>query len=503
MILRALGAGLGAWTASFDAALDHPEAAQARVRRHLHDGLVATELGRHDGLRPGAPPLEGVPVRDWDALAPFVAAQLRGAPGLSLHPVRFTERTSGSSGRRKEVPWTDPMRSTLSWMFLVWVADLLRHGPPLRRGRTWLATTPPLVPVGEATPGAQDDTDYLSPWLKPLVRPFFVAGPPTASPTDGPTFLADLARRLLAEPHLEVLSFWSPSLLLVLLDTLTRDRARYADALSPARRRALLADPIDWRGVWPRLALVSCWRDGEAARDAARLDALLPGVRIQGKGLLATEGPMTLPLERAPAPVPLLDRVLIELLDDDGRLVPLHAAEPGATYEIVPSWPGGLIRYRIGDRVRADGHLRATPCLRFVGRTGDLCDLVGEKLHAAVVGEALAALLPDRWATLVPSAGPPAGYVVVTEQPLPSSLLDALDRRLREAWHYGQARALGQLAPLRGLSRPDARGALLLYRAGDARLGDAKDGPLLRRPADALLRTLASAHGSEQDPSST
>jgi hypothetical protein len=505
MILRALGAGLGRWTASFDAALDDPEAAQARVAQALHDQLIPTAIGRHDGLRPGGPALDGVPVRTWEEVAPFAAAQVRGEPGLSLHPTRFVERTSGSSGRRKEVPWTDPMRSTLSWMFLVWVGDLLRHGPPLRRARAWLATTPPLVPAGEGVPGALDDTDYLSPWLRPLVRPFLVAGPSTRSPTDGPTFLDALARRLLAEPDLEVLSFWSPSLLLVLLDTIARDPARYGAPLNPRRRSALRADPVDWRGVWPRLTLVSCWRDGEAARDAARLDALLPGVRIQGKGLLATEGPMTLPLERAPAPVPLLDRVLIELLDDDGRLLPLHRAEAGATYEIVPSWPGGLVRYRIGDRVRVDGHLGATPCLRFVGRAGDLCDLVGEKLHASVIGEALAALLPDRWATVVPAAGPPPGYVVVTEQPLPADLLAAIDLRLREAWHYGQARALGQLSPLRGLHHPDARRALLLHRAGEARLGDAKDGPLVRRPADALLRALASdrAHGSEQDPSST
>src|SRR5690606_23717403 len=77
--------------------------------------------------------------------------------------------------------------------------------------------------------------------------------------------------------------------------------AHLARKLRPAGGRARqLArcdprDPATLAQIWPRLALLSCWADGPAARFADQLQARLPHVTLQPKGLLATEAMVSLP----------------------------------------------------------------------------------------------------------------------------------------------------------------------------------------------------------------
>ena len=60
------------------------------------------------------------------------------------------------------------------------------------------------------------------------------------------------------------------------------------------------------------------WDQGPAAPMADRLARRLPHATLQGKGLLATEGAVTVPWLRAEGCLPLLHRTLIELRDERG-----------------------------------------------------------------------------------------------------------------------------------------------------------------------------------------
>jgi len=103
-----------------------------------------------------------------------------------------------------------------------------------------------------------------------------------------------------------------------------------------------------------------------------------------------------------------------------------------------------------------DGFVERTPSARFVGRADGVCDLVGEKLSEAFVGDAI-----DRWlagsrcrasfAMLAPAGGgSTAGYVLYIEtNTRPSPPIEELDRLLRANPHYDWARQRGQLSPLR------------------------------------------------------
>src|SRR5690606_32943905 len=116
-----------------------------------------------------------------------------------------------------------------------------------------------------------------------------------------------------------------------------------------ARARAREIEGVPLAHLWPNLKLVSCWTSAASARVARALAERLPQALVQGKGLLATEAPMTLPLLGVGGFVPMIDEVFFELEDERGGVRLLHEAVDGEAYGVVLTQRGGLVRYRIGD----------------------------------------------------------------------------------------------------------------------------------------------------------
>lgn len=250
------------------------------------------------------------------------------------------------------------------------------------------------------------------------------------------------------------------------------------------RLRLLEREPIDWRRLWPGLQLVSSWASAASMAPARRLQALLPGVELQPKGLLATEAPVTLPLTGAGGCVPLVDEVLLELSDGRHERL-LWELDSGGEYEVIVSQCGGLLRYRLGDRVRMAGRYRNVPLLEFLGRTEAVSDLVGEKLHEDFVGTTLSELgLTDRSALLLPvqSDSGRAHYCLLAEG-LRAPDGATLDAHLQRAYHYRIARQLGQLDCARAIAVSDlgARVQRFFIARGQA-AGDIKDHRLMTSP---------------------
>jgi hypothetical protein len=159
--------------------------------------------------------------------------------------------------------------------------------------------------------------------------------------------------------------------------------------------------------------------------------------------LLATEAAMTIPWEKAGGCVPLLDDVFLEFLDDEGECFGLEQLIPGHRYEIIVSNLAGLLRYRIGDRVRVGGFHRKTPLLEFIGRAGVVSDLAGEKLTLDFVSEHLSSNLAGYFCLLPLDSG----YKIWIDSRLDCEPGD-IDALLRRNFHYDRARRLEQLRPV-------------------------------------------------------
>lgn len=461
LVAAALKRAFAGEHARFLAGTKAVEAAQDRVLARIVGDLSQTVYGQAFGVsvtddygRFAA----RVPLADYETLRPFLAQTNGSVRGRIVH----IEPTSGSGGAEKAIPYTRAMQGVFARMFRVWAADLLLSGLELRTGRIFLSQSP--------TVSTRRETRYLNRWLEVLVSPFLLR-----LKGDRP-FLDDLSLTLLKAADLEVISVWSPSYLTVMFEHIEAHRERFAAALSPERAALLRAG--DWAALWPELKLVSAWDQGQAAPFAVEVRARLPQAWFQGKGLLATEAPLTLPIAATGGCLPLYDDVFYEFIDALGAVRRLHALEIGAVYEMVITTPSGLIRYRLGDRVRVTGFYNQAPLLAFEGRTGH-SDLTGEKLDEAFVREVLSPLMPDGRFVLLPLNDPPR-YVLLSAQSISA---EAVEAALRISHHYDLSRSQGQLGPCTVVVLPDL--VVRLKTIGGPAFGHAKDTALITDPVRA------------------
>jgi hypothetical protein len=365
--------------------------------------------------------------------------------------------------------------------------------------------------------GSLEDSAYFPRFLQPLLARVFAVPGQVARLQDVESCRYVTLWFLVACEDLAFISVWNPSFLTLLMDVLETQGERLAEDLergmcrppgrecdaevqtvlarmrfSPQSERArvlrqALKEGLSGKALWPGLELLSMWTDAQAAHAVGPVRRRFEGVEIQGKGLLATEGVITLPLFDVPAPVLAVRSHFYEFADPErpeARPRLAHELEQGREYVVLLSTSGGLLRYRLGDLVRVEGAAGATPCLRFLGRADAVSDLVGEKLAATRVTAVLDAVLPLLWdgarprfAMLAPEWESPPAYRLFLETDAPDARLaeaaEAIERSLREGYHYRYARELGQLGPVKavrvteGARRYEARCIALGQRAGD------------------------------------
>jgi hypothetical protein len=373
-------------------------------------------------------------------------------------PIAF-ERTSGSSSGAKLIPYSIEGLRDFQQSVSPWFADVVKtYGIT---GSVYFSISPATrapesiggVPVG-LPDGSYLGDDGAAMLARMTAVPFDVA-----SINDVDTWRKETLCHLIAARDLELISVWSPTFLLRLLD----------DVEDPAR-------------VWPRLKVVSCWTGGASKPFAEEVARRLPQAHLQPKGLLSTESVVTIPdgSDRAV----LTAHGFFEFARDEEIYLP-HELEIGDVYEVIATTASGLYRYRTGDRVRCEGFSDSTrPVLEFVGRGELVSDLVGEKLTESFVATCLENVGGFR--LLVPEASA-NGYVLLADACVAIDI-DEIDRRLHANPQYAYARRIGQLQPLRCASVSHLFDRFVRDQVGrGARLGDVKPA-VLRKERDWLDR---------------
>lgn len=475
-LIQLFGQLLAPTAQRFERALDNPRSTQEFVQRQICDRLIESEYGESLGIRSVAD-WQRVPIVDYDTLEPWILGEQnskRQRIPLTPEPILFYEKTSGSRGAVKWIPYTRALRKSFNQMFCVWAHDLIQNGPNFSTGKLYACISPQLGSLDSESNNPlslQNDLDYLDSWLRWFLRPWLVMPEKLEKLHNPDCFKHQLSLALLQAERLETISVWSPSFLQINLNYIQENKKIFQKELqkkiSNERLQILAESQIPWQQLWPNLKLISCWDAANAADGAKGLRSQFPDVLVQGKGLLATEAPMTIPLIEANGYVPVLDEVFFEFEDDKGWLYKLHELRIGQNYTIILSQKGGLYRYRIGDRVRVTGMYRQTPCLEFLGRHEAISDLVGEKLQESFVFQILEGLnLPETcFKCLVPVANPPH-YILLLDRAkeMPEILAKNLDLALSRSTHYNRARLLDQLAPPKVFISSKIPELLALYR---------------------------------------
>ena len=512
---------------------------------------ASCDFGREHGfgrLRTAADYRASVPVRDYEALRPYVEKMLAGgARVLCDDPPFMFGTTSGTTSQRKFIPINGCWARSLSSAMRLWLARSTLAHPALWQGQVLTlvgSTLEGRVPCGlphgsvsgltgarvarvvkqrYALPAAvtelsDHETRYEVAARLMLERDVSLAAAPNA------TTLLRLAAVGAARSEAILRGIFEGRLgvsprcdgdaaLLGALDAQGRPNPGRARELEVAARAAGALRPRD---AWPSLAMIGCWLGGTAGSFARRLEAHYGPAPLRDLGLRATEATMTLPLEDGVASgVPLVHDNYYEFVPESAAGGPNPPAlgigelQVGQRYFILLTTPAGLYRYDISDVVEVTGHYHELPLIEFVHKGPDMLNMTGEKLHARQVAlavtlasEALGHRL-DR-AQLVPDVAS-TRYDLLLETPRGTPLAElgaAIDQALmRLNPEYELKRASGRLGALRPVRMKQGWGER--FEAADIARGSRATQykwPFVRQRWDEVSRSEVDEAGA-RDPS--
>jgi hypothetical protein len=509
---------------------------QSAILSRILAANADTRFGRSHGfssIRSAQDFQKRVPPCEYEDYQESIVEIAGGAPYiLTRDPVRILEPTSGSSSASKLIPYTNSLHREFQAGIRAWIADLFLHFPDLMNGQAYWAVSPLAAkhrrPASRIPIGFEDDTSYLGGWQSRLVQAVMAVPGAVGLISEMDLFRYVVLLFLARSRNLKLISVWNPTFFTLLTDRLPEwgdelagdvergtIRAGLERALPASIRDSLYRDPRRARELraalrattpgeihtqlWPHLRLISCWADANASGAAAQLRKSFPHAELQSKGLLATEGFISLPLSNQKNAALAIRSHFLEFLPADSvgrvdrdhpRLA--HELDRSQQYAVVLTTGGGLYRYALHDLIEVTGHLRACPLIRFLGREGCVSDWFGEKLNEAHVSSVLRnafselgispsfAMLACETQQISPA------YVLYIDAPEPDALLhraaEFVESALHENFHYHCARKLGQLGPLRAFR---AQGAAQAYIAAcvrnGQRAGDVKPLALDRR----------------------
>jgi len=422
--------------------------------------------------------IQEVPIREYKDFEEWIGKIADGQTNiLTKSPVIGFEETSGTTSFSKLIPYTAELKKEFEKGIAGWLVSLHRYHPDAFQGSAYWALSPATKPTRKTASGLpigiEDDRDYFHPLIGWLLGSIMAVPSTLKQEKDPQKFYMKTVMSLLRREDLSFVSVWSPTFFLQLDDFLRSNRKRIMDGLNDQndwnkRRRAhvlaVLESDFVWKDLWLNLSVLSCWKDAQSEWWIPKVQKRLGDVRIQGKGLLSTEGITSIPIDPQLDPVLAVRSHFYEFRSVCySKICLAHELSKGELYEVILTTAGGLYRYASGDLIQVTGFFKNTPCFRFVGRKDQQSDLVGEKLSEHQVLESLkfslkrnvadislAFLYPTQHETSI-------GYTLFIEKTLESrgakedwqNIINDLEKSLYQNPYYKQAVDIGQLNPLR------------------------------------------------------
>ncbi|MBN1695102.1 GH3 auxin-responsive promoter family protein [candidate division WOR-3 bacterium] len=460
-------------------ALNCPENHQKKILSNIITKNEDTEFGKKYNFR-SIKSIKNfrkeVPLSDYEDYTKYIRKAMNGEQKvLTEEKINLLEPTGGSSSGSKLIPYTKGLEKEYKKGIYPWLANLYLNRPNLLNGKAYWAITPPgNIPEkdGSKIPiGFKEDTEYFGIIGRLLEKTMAV--PSKLGKIDNiEEFLYLTALYLLREKNLTLISVWSPTFLLILIekvklfwDKILKEIEEGTDfplilTPSPSRVKELKEakdkNKIDFSKIWEKLNLISCWADGPSEMFITEIRENFPGVEIQGKGLLATEGIVSIPFTGFPGSVLAVRSHFYEFIDlANGEILTLGNIKRGKHYSVVMTTSGGLYRYRLNDVVEAIGKIKNTPLIKFCGKQDLISDYFGEKLNEFFVRKTVKNALNKlkirpEFLLFAPCDNKNFNYILYIKGKIKSEkikgLEEILENNLRKNFHYNYARNLGQLS---------------------------------------------------------
>jgi hypothetical protein len=445
---------------------------------------------------------EEVPVTEYEDYLSYIGLIKDGEiKVLTREPVTRFCLSSGTSSSSKLIPFNSRLKREFQNAIAVWLNNIIRNYPSILSGRSFWIISPiaeadyqeSMVPIG-----FEDDSSYFGAVKKRLIRKVMAVPDEVSHLTDSENYYYALSWFLLKEKNLRLISVWNPLVLLNICRKIIRyNKELIADIeqgsmtfpekipehlemvfkkyAAPRPREAIrlkqIFKDVDENSsiipfscnVWPKLTLISCWTDSWASGFISEIEKYFPGIPVQGKGLLATEAVITIPVKFKNIPaaynLPAINSHFLEFRSlDDQKISLIDQLAKGAKYEVIVTTGGGFYRYSLHDIVEVSGYYKNVPILKFLGKSDLVCDITGEKLNEIHVASVIERVerefgLKSSFRFVTPQiTNEIPVYVLMIENIDHPILMDfqnkitgRLDELLFENYHYKNSRKLLQL----------------------------------------------------------
>jgi hypothetical protein len=465
-----------------------------KLRNYLSNN-AETDFGRqyHFGsIRSYSDFAEAVPVlEDYSDLNPWIRSITKGKsdvlfPGKPL----FFESTSGTSSASKLIPYNKALKAEFSSAVAVWMHDLYRMDPLIFSGKSYWSLSPALKEknqtAGGIPVGTQNDSDYFDQISSFFLNRIFAVPGKISKITNPQEFYLHTWSYLLTCKKLTFISVWSPQFLIRLVDFFKENLKEICFESGVSGRWAkyiqgkIKDDGFSLELIFPELRLISCWTQGQSKVWMQKLGKICGNIPVQGKGLMSTEGVVSLPLGMNEHALAYTSH-FYEFRDQNQRIHTSSDLMEGVQYEVILTTAGGLYRYNTHDTVRCTGFHHSVPYLEFLGRAGHNSDLVGEKIHGNMLHDIFAEVLAKN--SLIESLylypviqENQALYNLIIESETDSysnEICEYVDNALNKNPYYYQAVKSGQLLPLRSkrVDKGFTKGLTEFYQ-GDKQIND-------------------------------
>ncbi len=363
--------------------------------------------------------------------------------------------TSGSSQSVKWIPYTKAFKKELAMASDPWIQDLYRTFPNIMTGKHYWSLS--WVPEEFRTDRNSNDTSLFSFFDKLILNKVMLVSE-SLSHVETINKLMMLTIIKMFEANLTLISIWSPTFLLELLDFSLKNKTLILDNLSDPFVKSKFNECHEWNSettklMFSNLQLISCWQTSSSKFFYDKLKHLFPEVAFQGKGLWATEGVVSIPFHHRHL-LAYRSHFYEFLCTHTQKIYPAFSLEKDM--EVIPiiTTGSGMLRYQMEDRIKVIGFYKDIPEIEFMGRQ-NVSDLVGEKFDF-VTAQKIIDLIHENFGLhgicFVAKINPHPHYEFLIEgNSLDQSqkLEQFIESQLLEIFHYKLARDLGQLGPLK------------------------------------------------------
>ena len=169
-----------------------------------------------------------IPIVNYENVKEFVEREKSGESNVLLSDkIRLFELTSGSTSDVKYIPYTENfLKSYMNGVFS-WIYDLYQNNKNLFLGSSYWSVSPILkreaVTSGGIRVGIEDDTSYFDKVSAFFLNKLFTVPKEIKNIQNMEDFLLITAVFLLLSENLAMISVWSPSFLMILLDFIEKN----------------------------------------------------------------------------------------------------------------------------------------------------------------------------------------------------------------------------------------------------------------------------------------